>query len=112
MLSDEIVASFARQAIHTEIDDDVSGVIFLGFTPREVEVIGKIEQGKINKTIAYELIAAHAANLPASGQASSASGGRAAASGTCASASSSGRERHDDTRNRALAALHKTRSPL
>ena len=54
-VSDEIVASFARQAIHTEIDDDENGVMFLGFTPREVEVIGKIEQGKINKTIAYEL---------------------------------------------------------
>jgi DNA-binding NarL/FixJ family response regulator len=50
----EIVAQYAHKCSESAESGD-SDVTFLGFTPREAEVLGKIRQGKINKIIAYEL---------------------------------------------------------
>jgi DNA-binding NarL/FixJ family response regulator len=49
----EVVQSYVRQVAEREAGD--GEVTFLGFTPRETEVIRKIREGKLNKVIAYEL---------------------------------------------------------
>jgi DNA-binding NarL/FixJ family response regulator len=51
-LPNEILADCAIGAKPEETPDNV---VFLGFTPREAEVLEKLKQGKINKIIAYEL---------------------------------------------------------
>lgn len=50
----EIVTNYAQKISETA-EADENSVTFLGFTPREAEVLEKIRQGKINKIIAYEL---------------------------------------------------------
>jgi DNA-binding NarL/FixJ family response regulator len=51
-ITQDIVADFAKHSSESPPEDNI---VFLGFTRREAEVIEKIQQGKINKTIAYEL---------------------------------------------------------
>jgi DNA-binding NarL/FixJ family response regulator len=50
----ELVQSYVRQVAERGTGDD-DDVTFLGFTPREAEVVRKIREGKLNKVIAYEL---------------------------------------------------------
>lgn len=52
-IPDGIVTNYARRFSNPEPPED--GVVFLGFTTRESQVVEKIREGKINKVIAYEL---------------------------------------------------------
>jgi DNA-binding NarL/FixJ family response regulator len=50
---DGVVTSYAKRYSNPDPPED--GVVFLGFTTRETQVVEKIREGKINKVIAYEL---------------------------------------------------------
>lgn len=51
-LPNEIVNDWLSPAANRDSTRDMP---FMGFTPREVEVLPRLKEGKFNKTIAYEL---------------------------------------------------------